>query len=141
MTTLRIRLDIHKTIWISSNARIHHMERAKRTRQIRQHARAAALAIARQAGHARRLPIWASQNPCHVRIRISNPTRQKFDPANASPAAKAILDGITDAGLWTDDDHRVVKAVTFMAGPGLAPKDHHTVDIEIGPWTEGKDAE
>lgn len=41
---------------------------------------------------------------------------KKFDPSNWAPTAKALLDGMTDAGVWPDDDSKHVLAVTYIAG-------------------------
>lgn len=41
---------------------------------------------------------------------------KKFDPANWAPTAKALMDGMTDAGVWADDDSKHVLAVTYIAG-------------------------
>ena len=36
--------------------------------------------------------------------------------SNWNPTIKPILDGFTDAGLWTDDNSDIVKYVTFAMG-------------------------
>jgi hypothetical protein len=41
---------------------------------------------------------------------------KKFDPSNWAPTAKALMDGMTDARVWVDDDSKHVVAVTYIAG-------------------------
>lgn len=40
----------------------------------------------------------------HVTAFIGYPRAGKADPGNAAPVVKALLDGLTDAGVWPDDD-------------------------------------
>jgi crossover junction endodeoxyribonuclease RusA len=44
----------------------------------------------------------------HVVASFWKPTRTHYDPNNLWPTVKAICDGLTDAGLWADDDHEHV---------------------------------
>jgi crossover junction endodeoxyribonuclease RusA len=44
----------------------------------------------------------------HVVASFWKPTRTHYDPNNLWPTLKAICDGLTDAGLWADDDHEHV---------------------------------
>lgn len=100
MTTLTI--PIPKQIWISSNARLHRMEVARRTSLLRVLGNA----------HARdaRVPRFEQ---VHVCAFIAYPTARKADPPNAWPTVKALLDGLTDAGTWDDDDSTHVIATEF----------------------------
>lgn len=41
---------------------------------------------------------------------------KKFDPSNWAPTVKALMDGMTDANVWVDDDSTHVVAVTYIAG-------------------------
>lgn len=44
-------------------------------------------------------------------------TRRRFDPANWSPTAKALVDGaLVDSGVLRDDDARHLLSLTFTAG-------------------------
>lgn len=53
--------------------------------------------------------------PVHVTATIHPLTHGRFDPENAAPMVKAILDACTQAGLWPDDDH------THIIGPDYRP--------------------
>lgn len=62
---------------------------------------------------------------------IGYPTQTRADPANAAPTVKAIIDGLVDARVWDDDDHRHIPSVAFIRAPQKAPKGTHTVTLLI----------
>lgn len=51
-----------------------------------------------------------------IDIDIFPPTRRRFDPPNLSPSTKHIIDGLTDAGLWDDDDWTHLTKISFSYG-------------------------
>jgi Holliday junction resolvase RusA-like endonuclease len=74
---------------------------------------------------------FSPSNPCEVIITVYSPTKSKLDPPNLYPTIKAIIDGMTDAGIWTDDNHKVIKAMTFKYG-GLSNKiGYYKLEFEI----------
>ena len=87
--------------FINSNQRLHRMAQAKLTKTWREASAAAAHGI--------------TPFPGRVRIvaHIHKPRGGRYDPGNLYPTAKAILDGIVDAGLLPDDDH------THVIGPDM----------------------
>lgn len=74
---------------------------------------------------------FSSSNPCEVIITIYNPTKSKLDPPNLYPTVKAIIDGMTDADIWTDDNHNVIKAMTFRYGGLSGEKGHYRFIFDI----------
>jgi hypothetical protein len=56
------------------------------------------------------------QSRVHVTARFWKPTRAHYDPNNLWPTVKAICDGLTDAGLWADDDHEHVEGPDMRHG-------------------------
>ncbi|MBW3068935.1 hypothetical protein GZ998_05335 [Actinomyces sp. 594] len=78
---------------------------------------------ARQA-RVRRLP-----EPCTIvwEIRYPKGTGPKADPPNASPTTKALLDGLVNAGLLTDDNASVVVVQAFCRGPNTRRQGVHEV--------------
>lgn len=53
---------------------------------------------------------------------VSMPSRRTFDPNNANPTTKALIDGLTDHGCWPDDKAK------YLHGP----------DHRLGPVTPGR---
>lgn len=96
--------------FINSNQRLHRMAQAKLTKAWRQASAAAAHGI----------PPFTKQ----VRIiaHIHKPRGGRYDPGNLYPTAKAILDGIVDAGLLPDDDHAHVIGPDMRHGGKGAPR-------------------
>jgi hypothetical protein len=86
----------------SANARLHWAERARRTRLWRNGANIRAQAA--------RIP-WLDR--AHVVVEWLPPDKRRRDPGNLAPAAKAICDGLVDAGVLPDDD------AAHLTGPDL----------------------
>lgn len=75
-------------------------------------------------------PVFNEDNPCTVTITIDPPTSRRMDPPNWYPSIKALIDGMTDAGLWTDDNKDVIKAMTFVYGSVSGDGTYHiTIDV------------
>ena len=120
--TLAIDLDVPAALWLTANGREHWREKARRTKALR------ALA------HARCTPRTTRYGgPVNVTAIISYPTARKADPSNAAPTVKALLDGIVDAGVLGDDDHRHVPRVSFERGPDTKTRGLYRVCIDLEP--------
>lgn len=64
-------------------------------------------------------------------MTVFTPTKRRFDPPNIYPTIKAILDGFTDAGVWDDDNHEIIKSLTFRYGGLSNVKGKYRIAIEI----------
>ena len=99
--------------WIIMNERIHWAPKAAKTRTWR----SVTASYARSEGIPRLDRAHIVVQPCFTR---QNRTR---DITNWMPTAKACVDGLTDAGLWLDDDDAHVVGPDLRPGPtvkGLA---------------------
>lgn len=107
MTARTWTLDIPRPDeWISSNERTHHMAKAAKTRTWRTAAKVHALA----AGIPTLDRARVLAEPCWTNAR-------RRDATNIAPTVKACMDGLTDAGVWADDDDSHLLSVTFAPGP------------------------
>ena len=61
-------------------------------------------------------PCYTAKNPCSVLVTVNPPTHGRFDPANLYPTVKALIDGMTDAGVWEDDNSKVIRLLGFQSG-------------------------
>jgi crossover junction endodeoxyribonuclease RusA len=52
---------------------------------------------------------YSKRRPCGLVVTIYAPTKRRLDPPNFYPTVKALVDGLTDAGIWTDDNSEVIK--------------------------------
>jgi Holliday junction resolvase RusA-like endonuclease len=71
-----------------------------------------------------------------VTIIAAPPTRRRMDPPNLWPTAKAILDGLTDASWWADDDFKHVVETSFRYGGISGEKDTFKITVVIEEVTE-----
>lgn len=88
---------------ISANDRLHFRAKAKLTSTWRTHAEMQATID--------RCGYWTK--PVHITVLVRFPTNHRRDVGNYYPTAKAIVDGLVDAGVLPDDndDH--------LTGPDL----------------------
>ena len=117
----RLILEIPSDWWMSSNSRMHWAPKARRTDWLRSFARLQA-----KAQHLDRC-----RGPVLVTCWVQFPTRGRADPANAYPVVKAIIDGLTDAHIWPDDDSEHVIGPDMRRKPGAAGKGKHIVELVL----------
>lgn len=103
MSTNRLVVDVPGNEWQTSNDRRHWGAKAARTRRVR----ARTVALARSAR------LVAPGPRVRVVVVVRGRTNRRVDPANAYPTIKAAIDGMTDAGVWEDDDR------THVVGPDM----------------------
>jgi len=100
-----ITLDIPAPCdFINSNQRLHRMAQAKLTKTWRQASATAA--------HG--LEPFTTQ--VHIIAHIFKPRGGRWDPNNLWPTVKAAVDGLVDAGLLADDDHKHLIGPDMRAG-------------------------
>jgi crossover junction endodeoxyribonuclease RusA len=76
-------------------------------------------------------PVVPLFNVAKVTIITAPPTRRRMDPPNLWPTAKAILDGLTDASWWLDDDFKHVVETSFRYGGISGIKDTFKITVQI----------
>lgn len=121
-----LTFDLNRKQMISANDRLHFQKKAKITRFLRELARYEGLNTLRDWYG---LP-FSKEKPCKVRVVVFSPTLRKYDPPNWSPTSKALLDGLTDAEFWTDDNYNVIKEVSFSHG-GKSGTKNYKIKLEI----------
>lgn len=119
---MALTFEIPASLWLTANGREHWREKARRTASLRS-----------LAGHHAAQRTTRFDGPVNVTATICYPTARRADPANASPTVKAILDGIVDAGVLGDDDHRHVPRVSFERGPDTKTRGLYRVCIDLEP--------
>ncbi len=92
-------------VWINANSRAHWRRRAEWTRYWRDRA----CLEAKSAGIPR-------LDRAHVTVTVHRIDARRFDPGNLAPTAKAIVDGIVDAGVLIDDDRHHLVGPDMRAG-------------------------
>lgn len=77
-----------------------------------------------------------------VKTVVFPPTRRRLDPPNFAPTTKALIDGLTDAEWWEDDDFTHVLESSFVYGGLSGEKDKFKIIliIEEIPEDEAKES-
>lgn len=128
--TQTLTLDLPRALWWTSNdlQNMHRMKTAKLTRMVR--------------GLAHDVAILARLTPvdrCRLTVTASIPTARRFDPCNiAGTVAKHCIDGLTAAGVWTDDDSEHVVFVGFQRGPKTGTPGMYRLTFEIEEVLDGR---
>ena len=93
--------------WLNSNQRLHRMVHAKRTAAWREAARVALSG-----------PSWWApfDGPVHIVCTVHKTRAGRWDAGNLYPTAKAIVDGLVDAGVIPDDSNEWVTGPDMRAG-------------------------
>lgn len=111
---------------INSNDRFHTQIKAKMTKRIRVFSYYQTLAT-----KDKKRAAFSPSNTCKVTVIIYSPTKSKLDPPNLYPTVKPIIDGMTDAGVWTDDNHKVIKKLSFVYGGLSGERGHYKFVFDI----------
>lgn len=124
--TTELTFTVPRAWWMSANDRPHWAVKARSTRNVRQLAATTARGLQ---------PVGT----VHVAAFIGYLRNGTADPGNAAPTIKALLDGLTDAGLWEDDDSTHVIGPTYLRDPKSPTPGHYTVRLVLTsqevPWT------
>lgn len=51
-----------------------------------------------------------------IDVYVYAPSKRRIDPGNLYPTIKPLIDGLTDANLWEDDDAEHLTRLSFMYG-------------------------
>lgn len=113
---------IPKNHWLSANQRLHWAPKARITAALRE--------MGDVMAHVHKIP---QHGPTHVAAFIGYLRNGTADPANAAPTVKALIDGLTDAGVWPDDDSTHVIGPTYLRDPKSTTPDHYTVRLVLTP--------
>jgi Holliday junction resolvase RusA-like endonuclease len=97
-------MTLHLREWVNANGREHYHAKGRKVAAIRERAGWAARAARMTSPHERTRVVMHLFYP---------PTARKRDASNLQPTAKAIMDGMTDARVWPDDNDR------HVVGPDL----------------------
>ncbi|OFI46735.1 hypothetical protein BG262_02750 [Floricoccus penangensis] len=124
--TSKAKVPTWQKLIINSNDRMHYQQKAKVTKKLRHMAKLQAYEVS----FGRTYEKFSKNKPCGVTLTVYTPTKRRSDPDNLQPTLKAIMDGFTEAELWADDNHDVVKYTKHQFG-GLSGTDAYRLVVEI----------
>ena len=118
--TIHVPVVVPKQL-LTSNQRLHWALKATRTRYWRDlafiHSKASRPVLLAKA---------------RVTVTFTWPDKRDRDPGNWAPTAKALVDGLTDAGWWPDDNSRHLIGPDLRRDPVPGP---HAIRIDIEELT------
>lgn len=97
-------VEIPETEWLTSNQRLHHHDKARRTKLLRHR-------VKMLAEH----NLYPVPGPVRLDVTVYYRAGRGLDDDNAQPSVKAIKDALTDAGIWEDDRGKWVRSTTYHA--------------------------
>lgn len=115
--------NVELNLVINSNDRFHFHKKGRMTSQLRSIAHYDAITFKGEPS--------SKKKPCIVHVIVYSPTKTRLDPPNLYPTVKALIDGLTDAGVWTDDDYNVIQLTTFRYGGLSHKKGHYKIVLDI----------
>lgn len=120
MSAQTVAVPVGARYWISSNDRRVWQDKARRTRALVQ--------IGYTAARAHRLKV---ETPARLVVTVHTPSNRRFDPPNAWPTVKPIIDGFVKAGALVDDSHREIPETVFRQGEKTGVKGQYRLVFEF----------
>lgn len=124
--TQETTIDVLKAYWWTQNKRGDWRAKYRRTSVVKRRAYLTYRSLI-NSGKLQKPEHW----PVHVTAIIHPLTHGRFDPENAAPMVKAILDGITQSGYWPDDNADYVLGPDYRLGEPSTEKGVYHITIRI----------
>lgn len=115
---MKIDFLIPRGLVLTSNQRLHPQVKAKKTKALRLLAKSEAQGL-------------RGPQPCRVIAWLAFPDRRRRDAPNWWPTIKALMDGLVDAGVWDDDNSRIIQGPDHRILDYTIQKSHVYVCLEI----------
>lgn len=113
LDSFTLRFRIHRDQWMTSNQRLHYQVKRRRTEALRTLAYVQTRNTLQHPPLKNLVPI---RKPMRLTATIHLPTARRFDPPNAWPTVKALVDGVVDAGILPDDSSDEIPVTSFQRG-------------------------
>lgn len=105
---------------LNSNQRLHPHAKAKKTRHLRNLAATESKGI-------------IGPEPCRIIAYLGFPDKRRRDPNNWAGSTKALLDGLVDSGVFSDDNHHIIQGPDHRILDYKPPKGHIYILLETHP--------
>lgn len=117
---LNLRFPIPREIVLNSNQPLAHRVKALRVKALREMAES--------------LGGTLSEAPFDfftIDVYVYPPSNRRIDPPNLYPTAKPLIDGLTDANLWEDDDYSHLYRTSFYYGGRSGCPDLFLLELKV----------
>lgn len=111
---------------LSSNDRYHPQVKAQITKHLRN--------LAKMSAKYQKTP-FSEDNPCELQIDVQPPTKARMDAPNVYPTVKALVDGLVDKRVLTDDNNQIIKRTIFESTQLSGIKGHYRIILTLKPIT------
>ena len=105
MSAQTVAVPVGALDWISSNDRRVWQDKARRTARL--------VKVGATIATAQRLKV---DTPARLVVTVHTPSNRRFDPPNAWPTVKPLIDGFVKAGALADDSHKEIPETVFRQG-------------------------
>lgn len=110
---------------LNQNDRLYHMTKA----EIASHLRT--IALETDFSEFDEIPTFTPESPCYILVVVHPPTNRRMDSPNWYPTVKPLIDGLTDAGIFSDDNDDVITSVTFIPSGTKTSNKKYKIDLHI----------
>lgn len=114
------RFPIPREVVLNANQGVHHRVKGLRVKSLRSMGEALASATCS-----------LTFTKFSVDVYVYAPSKRRIDPPNLYPTVKPLIDGLTDANIWEDDDHEHMTEMTFKYGGLSTLPDMFIIDFII----------
>lgn len=118
---MKVVFEIPRKYILSANVSYHYQKKGYRAKKLREIGQS----VANEMTEKERFEY------CKIDIKVFSPTRRRLDPPNLSPTTKHLIDGMTDAKVWDDDDWKHINSVSFGYGGLSGEKDVYRFEFTI----------
>lgn len=98
-------VPIPREILLSANLSLNHRVKAIKARYLRE--------LGYLIGDESRQYLFSKYT---VDVIVYSPSKRRLDPPNLYPTVKHVIDGLTDANIWEDDDYTHMTKMSFSYG-------------------------
>lgn len=113
---IEITFTIPREFTITSNMRLQHYAKASRVKSLRILAKVEARGL-------------IGPEPCRIIAHLGFPDKRRRDPNNWADTTKALIDGMVEAGVFTDDNHSIIQGPDHRISPARSERGHITVTL------------
>lgn len=112
-----LEFTIPRGISITSNMRLHPHAKAKRVKALRTLAKVKAQGL-------------TGPEPCRIIAHLGFPDKRRRDPNNWADSTKALIDGLVEAGMFSDDNHTIIQGPDHRIDARKSERGHITIRLQ-----------
>lgn len=128
---LILHVPVHKRQWLSQNSRMGWRQEAAMVKTLRHIGYLTGLSLKNDTSQEFAYRWVAGADRVKVVALIHPLRRGTFDPGNAAASVKPIIDGLTDAGYWADDNGAHLLGPDYRPALPTGTPGEYRIDLHI----------